>query len=233
MESNIVILNKEAHKTMKVKQDKTFSHAKNKHISVLQVHEIVSAAACYPVVFVKDAETGAFRVVAMLGLAPQENLFYSADGWSTSYIPTSLMGYPFLISSDSLVCVDTNNDLVNEREGNSLFNDDGSESAYLNDVKELLGTFNSQAPTTKAFIDYVAEKKLLSPLNLTIRVSDKNDGAYGLNGVYAIDNKVLHELSDSDFLELQRKNYLFPIFSHLTSLGIISTLVQKKSRLQK
>lgn len=228
--SNIVVLNKEVHKNLKIKNNRIYQQTKNQHIAILQVHEFVSASVCYPIVFIKDAETGEFRCVAMLGLQPNENLFYSEEHWSASYIPAAIRGYPFLIAPDTAsLCADISSPLFNETEGNELFNSDGSESEYLKSVKERLSTFVSQTPVTREFIRYIAEKNLLSPFNLTINTSSEESGAYSLNGLYAIDHKKINDLSDATFLELRHKNYLPAVFAHLASLGNMSTLVQMKS----
>lgn len=228
--NNIVVLNKEIHKNIKIRQDKSYKQAKNQHISILQVHEFVAASSYYPIVFIKDAETGEFRSVAMLGLQPNENLFYNTDRWSVPYVPASIKGYPFLIAPETAsVCADMSSDLFNETEGSELFNADGSESTYLKGIKDHLSTFTSQSPVTKEFTRFIAEKNFLSPLNLTINTGSKETDAYSLNGLYVIDHKKINELPDDSFLELRHKNYLPAIFAHLASLGTMAVLVQKKS----
>lgn len=228
--NNIVALNKETHKNIKIKPDPTFKQTKNQHISILQVHEFVAASIYYPIVFIKDAETGEFRSVAMLGLQPNENLFYNDERWSVPYVPTSIKGYPFLIAPDTgSVCVDTDCDLLNETEGNQLFNVDGSESSYLKNIKDHLSTFLSQTPVTKEFTRFITDKNLLTVLTLTINNSNKESNGYSLSGLYAIDSKKFNDLPDQDFLELRHKNYLPAIFSHMSSLGAMARLVQKKS----
>lgn len=228
--SNIVALNKETHKNIKIKQDNTYKHAKNQHISILQVHEFVAASSYYPIVFIKDAETGEFRPVAMLGLQPNENLFFNAECWSVPYVPASIRGYPFLIAPETAsVCADMSCELFNESEGSELFNTDGNESTYLKNIKEYLSTFASQTPVTKEFTRFIAENGLLAPLNLTVNTGKQETDSYSLSGLYAIEHKKINDLQDEVFLDLRHKNYLPAIFAHLASLGTMAALVQKKS----
>lgn len=230
MTSNIVALDKKEHKNIKIKPNKNFKQAANQHLALVQAHEFTSAALYYPIVFVKDGETGQFISVAMLGLQPGENLFSSETDWSAPYVPAGLRGYPFLIAPETQsVCVDINSDLINEKDGESLFNEDGSESAYLKSIKELLSVFVSQTPETRTFINYLAEKSLLTSLPLTVHDTNREDGRYQLNGIYAVDIAKLQQLSDQDFLLLKNKNYLPPIYAHLLSLGVVASLLQKKS----
>ena len=234
MITNIVALDKNTHKNLKVKQDLTFKHASNQHLSLLQAHEFTAAALHYPIVFVKDSDTGQFISVVMLGLEPTENLFRANEEWSATYIPSSIRGYPFLIAPETMsLCIDTSCELLNDVDGENLFNSDGSESTYLKSVKELLTVFLSQTPETKGFINSLTEMNLLTNLTLTIQDKDRENGDYQLNGIYAVDSTKLHELSDSDFLTLKRKNYLPPIYAHLLSLGSVASLIQKKSSQQK
>lgn len=234
MTNNIVVLNKTTHKNLRVKANKSFKQSMNQHLSLLQAHEFTSAALYYPIAFVKDGDTGQFLTVAMLGLEPDENLFYSDDIWSVPYVPASLQGYPFLIAPETQsVCVDFGSDLINENEGLRLFNDDGSETEHLKKIKELLSTFSRQTPETRNFINFLTEKKLLTNLTLTIEDATREGGEYQLSGIYAVDNAALNALSNEDFLVLKDKNYLPPIYAHLLSLGCVATMVAKKHAKKK
>lgn len=233
MTANIVALDKNIHKNLRIKQDNTFKHASKQHLSILQAHEFTAAALHYPVVFVKDSETGQFMSVAMLGLQPNENLFCTDNGWSAPYIPASIRGYPFLIAPESMqLCIDSNCELLSDTDGNKLF-ENNNETDYLKSVKEQLSLFISQTPETRAFINFLTEKNLLANLTLTIKDPTRESGDYQLNGIYAVDTTKLHELSGDDFLLLRNKNYLPPIYAHLLSLNSISSLIEKKNAIQK
>lgn len=228
--TNIIPLDKKNHKNYKIKPDKSYAHTKSQHIALIQVHEFVAAAIHYPIVFVKNAETGEFRSVVMLGLEPNENLFSQNNSWNAQYVPTSIKGYPFLITPDTMsLCINTESPLINENEGMSLFNDEGKETDFLKSTKQLLANFIAQTPVTESFIKHISSKKLISPFNISIEINKKQEKKYDLNGVYAIDNSKLQDLPDDEFLTLKKAGYLPAIYAHLTSLGTISRLAHIKS----
>jgi hypothetical protein len=230
MTDNIIVLDKNNHKNLRIKANKNFKQAEKQHLALLQAHEFTAAALYYPIAFIKDSSTGQFISVTLLGLQPDENLFYSDEQWDAAYIPRSLRGYPFLIAPETKsLCVDVNSGLVNEVEGEKLFNEDSTETEYLKGIKELLSTFTSQTPETRAFIDFLSIKNLLTSLTLTIQDNDRDGGEYQLTGIYAVDNTKLNTLNDSEFLTLKNKNYLAPIYAHLLSLGLVSSLIQRKT----
>lgn len=235
MTSAIVALDKHKHKNTRVKHDKTLSIAKDQHLILLQAHEFINASTCYPIVFIKDTENGEFRSVAMLGLEPKENLFFDASGWS-AYIPAVLRNAPFALipkpqdPDQYTVLIDMNSNLVSETEGEKLFDEAGIESDYLNNAKELMSTFVSQTPVTKAFIDHLTRKQLLKPMSLSINIDNDPKGSYSLNGIYVVDNKALAELSDSDFLDLRKRGYLPAIYAHIVSISLVSKLAQQKAK---
>jgi hypothetical protein len=229
--TNIIALNKITHKQLKISKDASYKHARQQHISMLQVHEFMAASLYYPIVFIKDAETGEFRATAMMGLQPEENLFHHEDGWDALYVPTSVRGYPFLIAPETAsLCADLDSPRFSETQGTALFNDDGSDTELLKQLKALLGEFISQTPVSREFTRYLAELNLFSPFNLTITIGE---APYQLNGLYAVDHKKLNELRDADFLSLRKKNYLPAIYAHLQSLNAMEGLVHRKSKLAK
>ena len=233
MTSQIVALDKQKHQNTRIKSDSAYLLTQNQHLLPLQAHEFTVAALNYPIVFVKDAESNTFRSVVMTGLEPGENLFYTPTEWN-SYIPLAARTAPFVLipkqndTDHFTVCIDLGSPLVNESDGEKLFDEAGAESDFLIKKKNLMSTLINQIPITSSFINYLIQHELLSPMSLTINIENDVRGSYSLNGIYAVDNKKLNELTDSTFTELRKRGYLAPIYAHLLSLGAISTLAQKK-----
>ena len=74
---NIQAINNTSHSKIKIKDNPSFLQSKDKHFSPLVVQEFAAASQQFPIVFIKDLETGQFNTVALLGLKPGENLFYN------------------------------------------------------------------------------------------------------------------------------------------------------------
>ena len=236
MSAKIAPLNNIAHKDIKVKNTLSFDHAKSQHLSLVVVHEFAKVAIDCPVVFVKDPESGQFRSVAMLGLEPNENLFYSRSKWKGTYIPANLRAYPFALAGDEnsdqlALCIDENSKLINKKDGEALFNEDGSETEFLNSRKNFLSQLVEQNQTTKQFIKFLTDNELLAPQSLSLKLEDGS--GHDLNGIYVINEKKLNELSDDVYLDIRKRGYMAPIYSQLSSMNQLQILGQLKVAAKK
>lgn len=235
MSQNIQPLNKDVHGKLKIKQQKNFAHVASQHLAPVVVHEFARASAEFPVVFVKNSDDGSFQPVALFGVKPGENLYTSTERWEGTYAPASVTNYPLALvpegkdSNNFMVVIATETSVVNEEEGNALFDENGEETEYLTRRKEGLGKYMEHAHITRAFTKELVDKDLLVAQNLEI---DMNGQKIQINGIYLVDEKKLHELSDEDYLALRKRGYLAPIYAHLGSMNQIHRLVQKKAKLE-
>ncbi|TRX55674.1 SapC family protein [Thalassomonas sp. M1454] len=233
-QQNIQPLNKTAHANTKIKALKNFEHAAGQHLAPVVVHEFSRAAAEFPVVFVKNAETGVYQAVALFGVKPGENLYTATEKWEGTYAPASVTQFPLALVPESaendkfMVVIATETAVVNEEEGNALFDENGEETEYLAKRKEALGTYYEHAHITRAFTKELADKDLLVQQNLDINVGEEK---IGINGIYLVDEKKLNELSDEDYLALRKRGFLAPIYAHLNSMHQMHRLIQKKAAL--
>lgn len=228
--NSIVILNNKSHIKLKIKNDKSYEHAKEHHLAYLLVHEFPKAILDFPIVFIKDAETGQFKSVALFGFKPGDNLFYDKKGWHCKYIPANVRRHPFLMTSRNNnltewdVCIDESSDLFSEHDGTSLFTDEGKASKHLEEVKKFLIDVIEKEQSTSSFCNYLAAKNLFRANSITISNSDGKKTA--VNGLYIIDEEKLNELSDEEYLDLKKRGCIGPIYTHLSSLGQINNLLQ-------
>lgn len=227
---NYVPINNSIHQQLKIKKVTSPEHAKELHLTPINVHEFGLACHDFPLVFAKDSETGQFRATALLGLKPQQNVFYSNEGWHGDYVPESLKLNPFLMSinpensDEGLLCIDTESELVNESEGEALFNEDGTQTEFTQKVGEFLANYNAKLAATDAFTKELLEKSLLASRNLELKLP--NQESYNLTGLYVIDEKKLNELSDDEFLSLKQKGIIAPIYAMLFSMSRIQKLIR-------
>ncbi|MEW6990203.1 SapC family protein [Colwelliaceae bacterium 6441] len=228
--ANFKPINKNQHQTLKVKADPSYAHSAKSHIVPVSVFELPQVQAEYPIVFIKDAETGQFHLVALLGLKPQENLFSSKSGWAADYVPQTLVNYPFVLSSSPeqpnnfVVGIDVDSPTISDNEGESLFEANGEQTPFLTQVTERLAQGNAQIEATQKFIQTMTDKNLLSSQSLTIKPS--NGEEFNVTGLYSINEDVFKDLSDSDFLDLKNTGFLTAIYSCFFSRQRISKLVE-------
>ncbi len=235
MTAELVAVNNELHKNTKIKRNTTYENAKETHLCLLQIHEMVKMSSEYPMVFVKDPDSGEFRAVVMLGLVPNENLYYDTEKWQADYVPSAVRLHPFgLMPSSSdpqqlSLCLNMSSELVNEDEGVSLFNEQGEDSDYLKSVKEFVGTLHNQTPVTVEFVKHLTELNLLSQQQLTVNIGEENK-PLTVDGIYTVNTETLEKLDDEAFLELRKRSYLPVIYAHLSSLGQVGKLAVRKAQ---
>lgn len=221
------------HSKTKVKQDTCFSHAKKEHLVPLVVHEFSRAAHVYPIFFIKDSETEQFRCVALLGLQPKQNVFYSDSGWLADYIPESLLGYPFVLAPDAkieeqqILYFDEESTRVNQTEGQALFDDKGKPTEFTTNMGEFLRDNILKQQQTQGFIKDLLDESLI--IQQTLEITIKKDEKFNIAGLYMLDEKALNELSDEKFLKLKKKGFLPAIYSALLSLSRVGSIVKKIS----
>ena len=227
--SSVEFLSNILHKDLKLTGNNNYEHAKEHHMTYLLVHEFPQACLNFPIVFIKDTETGQFKSVALFGFQETENVFYTPSKWNTTYIPANIRRYPFFMApktendQDWAVCIDAKSSCFSTETGEPLFNSDGSVSDQLSSVQNFLTDFVERDHMTSQFTKYLTEKNLFKSNSIAI-TNNKNEKT-SVNGIYTIDEEKLKSLSDEEYLELRNKGYMGPIYTHLTSLGQIERIM--------
>lgn len=226
---NFQALNSHQHQKLKVKTDGKFSHASNSHVVPLSVFELTQAQADYPIVLIKDSQTGQFHLVALVGLKPNENLFNRGECWQAEYIPMQLQGYPLALTQAAenddkqVVVIDLDAESVSETQGGELFTGDGQQSTLLADKIELMSKFHAQLRATQHFTKLLVSNELVSPQALTVKT--KQGEEVNLTGLYIVDESKLNALPSDKFDGLKKENLLAPIYACIFSLQRISRLI--------
>lgn len=229
--ANIQLLDKTLHTALCVKNQLSFEQVETANLIPLVIDEFIYAAVNFPVVFVKDPQTGEFRAAGLVGLAANENLLFGKQSTQSTYIPAAIKRYPFsaLINPDSgslSLCVDLDSKLLGN-EGEKLFQVNGEPTAFTIEKINSLSRLMTQEINTHRFIDFLFKKGLLEPVEVKIKLGDNESS---LGGVYRVSEKQLNELDDETILTLQRNRYFAFIHAHLISLGHIQRLIDLKTK---
>lgn len=237
MSLQIAPLNKEKHANTKIDVEQAFLHIKEEHLVPVSAHEFVRVGAELPVVFLKNEKAGAFEAIAMLSLQQGSNMMVNDGKWLGLYVPRAFRNFPLALMAnpndpadkDNLyICVAEGSPMVNTEKGYALFNEDGSQSEFLQKRSEAMADFLRQMEQTKEFNRTLAELDLLSPQSLTIEL-DGNKRE--LTGFYVIDEAKLNELDAEKFALLRSKGMLPPIYAHLMSLQQVQRLGERQRQL--
>lgn len=200
---------------------KNFGLAYTKNVNAVPVNMIEMPQIChfYPIAFSPDEHA---TPVALLGLRDNENLFVDDKGeWQeNAYIPAYIRRYPFIFSempgSEQLtLCIDYNDDVVDEKGEQKFFDKDGKPTDLANNALEFCKSYHAAAQQTLEFSKELAQSGLLVERQAEINVGE--DRKISFSGFRIIDEQKLAELADEDFLEWRKKGWLPFIYAHLFS----------------
>lgn len=201
--------------------------------------EFRSIQVDYPIFFHKNAETGKYSPMAMFGLAPDENLFLDGDQWKANYIPLMIQRGPFSIgfqeeaegnSADKkmVISIDMDNPRVGTAEGEPLFEPFGGNSAYTDQMVEVLQQIEQGQRVIEEFVNALLEHDLLEPFSLEVNL---NSGAtHNLKGFHTIHEEKLASLDGAVLADYSRRGILQACYFAIASTANIGRLIDLKNR---
>lgn len=225
----ITLLNRDRHRRLRLRPHKGLGFAGRTHIVPLALVEFVQAARDCPILFVGESDK---RVpVALLGLKEQQNSFVDADGnWlKNTYVPAFIRRYPFVLADTGedrfSVCFDEAFEGWNETEGTALFDEDGKNTPFLDEVIQFLKGFTAEMKRTQVFTRKLEELGLLAEKRLEL--VHTSGERFTVNDFLAVDEEAFNKLDDEQFLTLRREGFLAPVYAHLMSLGTANRLFDR------
>ena len=231
MNADYIALNAEAHKHKKVKEVANYAHAKEFHLAAITLDEFAMAACNYPIVFVRNQDQS-ISAMALLGLAPQQNLFINKDlQWTVPYVPAIVRRYPFNFarvndqSEEMALCVNNTDGILNDESGLALFDENGQPSAHLTKVQKFLSHVHNMQQHSSTLFEILDNEGLLT--EKAIEYQDNGEGK-SIGGFMIVDYKKLKALSDEKYLKLRSiDSALECIHIHMGSLNQIQNLVHR------
>lgn len=202
--------------------------------------EFASLQREYPLFFVKNAESGHFETIALLGFSDRENLYLTSAGWDAESIPLTIQRQPFLIGFQEqvvdgiprqapVVHVDLDHPSVGEQEGEPVFLPQGGETPYLERINSILAAIHQGHEAGRSLSQLLVGLELIESIAVDIEF---NDGSkQSLAGLYTINEDKLGALSANALEVLHRKAHLRDIYMLLASLANVKRLVERKNRL--
>jgi hypothetical protein len=195
------------------------------HFVQILAPEFSAAAAFCPILFTKDANTGAFYAGAMFGFKAGENLLgSSAQG---SFVPLMLQRDGFFMS-DKHIAIDREHARFSEREGEPLFDEAHEPGAQLRAIQRTLGEIHAGLEQTKSFIDALSSLKLIESIDISIGAGA---GRIRLEGLFTVSLDRLRDLDDASALRLFRAGQLQLAYTMSASLKQIGRLARLRERI--
>jgi hypothetical protein len=236
--NKIIPLNNDKHKLLKVTSSSDFRRFKDQHLIPVIAQDFSSLATEFPIVFVKNVETGQFIAVAMMGIRNGINLYCQDEHWSAPVFPLGFTNAPLSLvkrnenSDEVVVCIDESSNLVSEETGKALFNDQGEKTSYLKQRAQTLLNIAENNVQTQTIVKLFADKNLLVRRQLNVNLAAEKE-PFTIDGIYTIDEQILNELNNEDFEQLRTKGLLPLVYAHLNSLHQIARLTMKQNELDK
>ena len=224
--TQIVPLDKEAHRTLKVDGRASAAYGDNRHFVQVIVNEFPQVVVRYPILFTKNPDTGRLYCGAMLGFDEGENLFLDEWRQRESYRPLALQRMPFYAHGPELG-IDLDHPRVGAESGQPLFDHAGRPSRYLQGVIWAFQDLGPGIETTNVFIARLLELKLIEPIDIEVELDDGT--RHQCAGLYTINQDVLAKLPDRVVVELFRRGYLMLIHFMIASLKQLPLLAHRKN----
>jgi hypothetical protein len=202
------------------------------HALPIAFAEIPLAARDYPIVFIRPGETGALRVVALLGLKPGENLFVDDNGeWRKHvYRPAYLRRFPFCmasmrregeVSGERIFCVESA--AIDAERGEAVSGADGEPLPWWQQTTQFLSDFEADLLRTEKVCDVIEKNGLIEPF--AAQAVSKTSEVMNLTGMYRISEKELGRLKADTLRMLINKGIMGRLYAHMMSLDRFSALL--------
>lgn len=224
---DLVSLNRDHHRQLKLAPTQAqFGFADSTNSVLIAASELPLAVLDFPCVFI--AAEGGHSLAALVGLRDRENLFVTSDGgWAPgSYLPAFFRRYPFVLAeaegdASFTVCLDRAHPGLNTERGQALFEADGRETAWLEEVKRFLVNFRQEMTATREFADHLAALGLLEDGAVAYVLDGEQ---HSLRGFSTVNEARLRALDAATLKDLAERGWLGLIYAHLLSLNQVQKL---------
>ena len=225
------LLNNVAHKNLRVITRHSAELGDNVSSVVTFPTEWGDVQREYPILFRKDAGTGGFISVALLGFGEAENLFLDENGWNASYVPGIVARGPFLIGfqrDEPVIHVDLDHPRISTTDGEPVFLPNGGNTRYIERIAVILEGIRVGLEASKAMFAAFQAMDLIEPLRLQVEISPEE--SHNLHGYFAINEEKLANLAGEQLEKLNRAGFLQGAFLVVASLNNMKKLIDLKHR---
>ncbi|MCK7598583.1 SapC family protein [Microbulbifer sp. CAU 1566] len=237
--ANAVLLNNVEHRELRVITERSGKLGDNSWYALTFPLEFRALQGQYPIFFQKDANTGNFFPLVLLGLQPGENLYLRGEQWAASHIPLTIRRDPFLIGRQSFVedgiqksrrviHIDLDSPRISREQGEPLFLEYGGSSPFLDSVSDMLDAIHMGIEQSEKFVRALQIHGLLE--SFTLDVTLNNGESSQLKGFYTIDEERLRALNGEDLNDLHKAGFLEAIYMAIASQSQLRRLIDEKNR---
>jgi len=234
------MLNNVAHKDLRVSVRYGAEYGDNVGSVLVFPTEYADIQREYPIFFRKDAATGEFQSVALLGFDKTENLFLRDDGrWEGAYVPGVMARGPFLIGfqeqdaggelrKEPVVHINLDDARVGKSDGHAVFMPQGGNTPFLDHIATILAGIREGMEVSKTMFAAYTELDLIEPVKL--EVTPMPDETYSVIGLHTINQQKLAALDGAALERLNRAGLLMGAFLVTSSMNNVRRLIAIKQQ---
>lgn len=239
--SNVVALNNESHRNLTVITKRGAEYGEATHLVPVVANELRNLVLEYPVCITKDPNTGQFSLCALLGFEPGENLYLQGDSWGAQYLPMHIRRQPFMVGYKNPQAADGDDrgavitlDLESKRvrkeggEGERLFDDEGNNTPFMQEVSDLMGQLMAGMESTAVFLKALADNDLIEPAHINVQFATGEQKRY--EGLYTVNEEKLQKLDADKLVYFHQHGYLQAAYWLGASMGQVRKLIQIKNQ---
>lgn len=227
MYKNLVVLNKDKHKGLKLSPITNLLFAKDLKAVTLVKDEVKLIAKNYPIVF----SQGEFPTIMGLIALGDQNVAITGEGqWLGEYIPAMLRKYPFTIahvdneSYNSVVMIDEDASILSKSKGKQLFKKSGEPSELLVDSINFAKEFTFAMADAQTLVKEIRDSGILEPQ--TIYVQEGENKHPVISGFEIVNQEKLKDLDKKTIQKWHDNGTMDLINLHLQSLNKIKFLFE-------
>ena len=220
-------LDSQAHRSLRLQARQPYHFAAQQALVPVMAGEIAQVAREYAVVF--SDVTGSLPL-ALLGTRRGQNAYVRPSGhWVARYVPAHVRRYPFVLaeqapsdapsgaSTSRMVMVDADAPHLVSEGGLALFESDGSPSAVLQQVQQVLVALERDSEHSLQLVRQIEDAGLL--VERVLQVAQRTGQPLGLQGLRVVDEARLAALASADLQALQQSGALRLVYAHLLSMS--------------
>jgi hypothetical protein len=219
---NVELLSPEKHQRLRLRPvgDKP-------HFVQIVAAEFAAAAACCPILFTKEPDTGSFFAGAMFAFKPGESYLHESIE-RAGFTPLALQRDGFFIAGEQ-IAIDRNNPRFSDTDGEPLFDGAGQPGVALRRIQRTLGQLKAGIEATDRFIRALADLKLIEPIDISLNF-DTGDERLTLQGLYTVSVDSLRTMADAAAIRLLRAGYLQLAYTMSASLEQLPGLARVRDQ---
>lgn len=203
-----------------------YAFAQDKLLAGLVSSEVSHALRHMPIGF--TLHEGKAALVALMGLAENENLFVTTEGqWQGGYIPAALRAVPFGLmpnadGTEQTVVIQDDGGHFATSNGTPLFDETGQATEFLRNMIGFLQAYKQNEEMTAKALAALAASELLEPWELAFTRPDGQPQK--IAGLFKIDPARLDALAPETLANLHASGALPLVYAHIFSLTAIPAL---------